>query len=63
MTIHNLTHNQAGLPASAKAGDLVIYTGGWIPEDEPEVYELYEGPKTATLEGLRLRRVYNKHPS
>jgi hypothetical protein len=63
MTTHNLAHNQAGLPTSAKAGDLVIYTGGWIPEHEAEVYELYEGPKTATLEGLRLRRVYNQQPS
>jgi hypothetical protein len=59
MTTHNLVHNQAGLPTSAKAGDIVIYTGGWIPEHEAEVYELYEDPQR----GLRLRRVYNQQPS
>lgn len=53
MTVYNLNCYDMGLPPTVKAGDILIYTGGWI--QDREIYRLYEDGHL----GLRMRREYN----
>lgn len=48
MTTYNLNCFDMGLPPTVKAGDKLVYTGGYI--EGAEVYRLYEDPQR----GLRM---------
>ena len=53
MTTYNLNCFDMGLPPTVKAGDKLVYTGGYI--EGAEVYRLYEDPQR----GLRMHRINN----